>query len=203
MPFAVVRNTRRRKAGRTALPSVPNVEIVLNGARETKVPAAIGGHNYLVMARETKVPAAIAFYNDIGGAAVASRNRMLVLRAGAMLAAAWGSRLGTPEDCVASTCMVGLPRELGSTAEEGRSLRLQLAVCCSIAIAIAIAVSPAGDRLLIVLFVGCDSTATLSLLLVIARSSSTFASCPYSESTSRPQHQLRQPRDPININIVS
>lgn len=73
------------------------------------------------------VPVAVRFYQDLGGDAVAIRNKSLALRAGNMLASAWGTRLGTPAECVGPCCMVALPTVLGCTMEESQALRTKLA----------------------------------------------------------------------------
>lgn len=84
----------------------------------------LGTFDYSAM---LSVPAAVTFYMEAGGDDVARRNRALALRASRMLAEAWGTELGTPEECVGSCCMVGLPAALGSTMEEGKALRMCLA----------------------------------------------------------------------------
>jgi selenocysteine lyase/cysteine desulfurase len=80
----------------------------------------LGTRDYSAM---LAVPAAIDFWERLGGDRVARRNRALALRAGRMLAAAWGTSLGAPEGCVASTCMVGLPACFGETEDDGIAAR--------------------------------------------------------------------------------
>ena len=73
------------------------------------------------------VPAAMQFAADMGGwGAIRRYCHTLVMAAGKMLAAAWGTELGQPEDMAGSMVLVGLPAVLGTSEADGAALRGRL-----------------------------------------------------------------------------
>lgn len=87
----------------------------------------VGTHDYAPL---LTVPVALAFYKKLdmgieGG--LPERNRQLALNAARVLCTGWGTSLGTSEELVGSTVMVGMPPELGSTLEDGLRLHDEFA----------------------------------------------------------------------------
>lgn len=68
-------------------------------------------------------PAALAFMREVGVDEVRAWNHGLAWRAGARLAAAWGTGLDTPERMVGTMVAVPLPPSLGAAREDAARLR--------------------------------------------------------------------------------
>ena len=75
----------------------------------------VGTRDYSMFAA---VPAAIAFQRSFTAPSIPEYTHKLVTEAAAMLADAWGSRVGQPADSCGSLMMVGLPEAAGSTLED-------------------------------------------------------------------------------------
>ena len=72
------------------------------------------------------LPAAIDFMEGFGVEAIQARNHDLALKAGARLAATWGTETGAPPDLVGAMAIVRLPYGAGADFDAAKRLRTRL-----------------------------------------------------------------------------